>query len=212
MAAKTGNKTAEKYDLATTIKVIGIVEHHLQTFDIPLFKRALAQAGLQPHVWSYLKRKWKDNDDIMDTMIRIEGEFEGKLIVGGLRRQYHAGIVMLIMRSKYGYNDKQKEEEEDGLIPEEEATAQEAIAPQAPVQKKDEDIDWLGLPLPTTEECLSDHPPFAKDFRPRATDTATEAHLRADAAKRPARYFSVPPISKRGNYMHLAADLYKTLY
>jgi hypothetical protein len=65
---------------------------------------ALKRQGLHRHVWSYWKKVFADNDDLIERMLLIDTQFESKIVVAGLKNVLPKGIVMRTLKFAYGWN------------------------------------------------------------------------------------------------------------
>jgi hypothetical protein len=126
MPAPTGNTNASKWTLETTIEKLQLIEEYAEDYEDCLqLGRALRHVRVHMGVWSYWKKKWADNEDIMDRIYIIEQLFIDRISEGAMTKRLHGGMCMFILRVNYGLNDrapreeKIKEEKEQGPSPEE---------------------------------------------------------------------------------------------
>ena len=67
---------------------------------------ALGRQGLGKHVWSYWKKIFADNDDIIERMLIIDTQFEAKILTAGLEGKIPASIASRTLRYVYGWSDR----------------------------------------------------------------------------------------------------------
>jgi hypothetical protein len=108
MSAQPGNNTAEKWTIEKTEEVLAHMEEYAHSLAMPLIGQALYLADLYPDLWAYLKRKWKDNDEIYGRMKKVELQFENKLLLGALKKELHGGTAALALKTKYGYSERKQ--------------------------------------------------------------------------------------------------------
>jgi len=87
-----------------------LIEIEKEATDGPSFflGRALAKQGLYKHVWSYWRRTFQNNDDIIEQMLRIETILEAKILEGALKKELSGNIATLTLKYNYQWNDKRE--------------------------------------------------------------------------------------------------------
>ena len=70
--------------------------------------KALAKRGLYKQVWSYWKKTFHDNDEVMERILNIETMFEAKILEGALKKELSGSIAALTLKYNYHWNDKGK--------------------------------------------------------------------------------------------------------
>ncbi len=68
--------------------------------------RALAKRGLYRHVWSYWKKAFAGNADMMEMFLNIESLFEAKILEGALRKELSSTMAAITLRYNYNWKDK----------------------------------------------------------------------------------------------------------
>ncbi len=68
--------------------------------------RAMAHRGLYRHVWKYWKKKFADNEDIMEQMLLIESHLEANVLEGALRNELPARLARLTLCYNHNWRDK----------------------------------------------------------------------------------------------------------
>ena len=117
MPAPTGNSNAQKWTLDETIKSLRIIEHFAEQEHIMHLGRALTSARLYMGVWSYWKKRWADNDEIIDQMGFIEQIFINKIMEGAMTRRLHAGVCIFMLKVNYGLTDRWHKDPEPEPLP-----------------------------------------------------------------------------------------------
>jgi hypothetical protein len=76
---------------------------------MPFLRWALNSRGLPVHVWSYWKRIFADNDDILEKMLFIDSLFEAKVFRQALHGQLDARIAIRTLKYVYKWGQKNRE-------------------------------------------------------------------------------------------------------
>ena len=97
---------AQKWTEETVISLLLAIELDARTGDSYFLGKALTKQCLYRHVWSYWKRKFYDNDDIIELMLRIESLFEAKLLDGALQNKISAWVAVLTLKNNYHWSEK----------------------------------------------------------------------------------------------------------
>ena len=69
---------------------------------------ALKKQGLQRHVWSYWKKIFAENDDLIERMLRIDSRFEAKIFIAGLRKEIPSSIAIQTLRYVHGWSNRKR--------------------------------------------------------------------------------------------------------
>jgi hypothetical protein len=132
MPAPTGNTNATRWTLETTLEKLQLIEEYAEDYEHCLqLGRALRHARIYSGIWSYWKKKWADNDEIMDRIGIIEQIFIDRISEGAMTKRLHGGVCIFILKVNYGLTDRApkeetiKEEKEKGPSPEEIAAHKE---------------------------------------------------------------------------------------
>ncbi len=204
-STQLGNQNASKWTHEKTLQFLGKIEAiALDEFSIcDTLSQALLKARCYKQLWSYWKKKWEHDEDIMDRIYYIEQIFICKLEDGGLYRRLNASTCHFILKHNYGYNTKGENELPSHLrheFPE--------LIEDKPLLGSKTKKEKAPKPLTPEEQYELDYvnDPAYKDFSPRDTDDEVLAKLRADARKHPHLYTAKPPLDC--NYIKFAEDLY----
>ncbi|MBS1686020.1 MAG: hypothetical protein JSS76_14835 [Bacteroidetes bacterium] len=204
-ATQLGNQNASKWTREKTLHTLTRIEQ-IATDEfsaIYTLTQALNKIRCYKQLWSYWKKKWENDEEIMDLIYFIESLFIEKLEHGGLFKRLNVSTCHFILRTNYGYNTKGESELPSHLRHEFPELANEKV-PTGSKTKKEK------APKPLTAEELYEqeyvNDPAYKDFSPRATDNEVIAALRADAAKNPHLYTAKPPL--HCTYIQFAEDLF----
>jgi len=60
--------------------------------------------------YSEWAEKFKDDDKISDAIKRIEDVLEARVVVGALEKDYDKTMTIFLLKNKYGWEDKVKQE------------------------------------------------------------------------------------------------------
>ncbi len=207
MSAPTGNTNATRWTREKTIALLGQIEAiATDEFSIILtLSQALLRVRCYKQLWSYWKKKWENDEEVMDQIYYIEQVFINKLEEGALFKRMNASTCHFILRHNYGYNTKGETE-----LPSHLSAEFAAPAPPAPQNEKprsgSKSKKTNEKPPYTQEELDYVLDPAYKDFSPRDTDDASLTDLRADARRYPHMYTAKVPV--RGRFIKFAEDLY----
>ena len=91
-----------------------IKQDALQT-DAEYLGITLSKMDLYPEVWSYWKRAFKEDDDIMEEMMRIKCIYESKLVRAGLRKQVSPWVAIFALKRNHGWSENPEPAEVDEL-------------------------------------------------------------------------------------------------
>ncbi len=205
MSAPTGNTNASKWTREQTNLILDQIEA-IATDEFSIIytlSQALLRVRCYKQLWSYWKKKWEDDSDIMDRIYFIEQIFINKLEEGALFKRLHPSACYFILKHNYGYNTKGEEELPSHFRHEFESEVVEKAPSGSKTKKKD------SKPERTQYEIDYENDPAYKDFSDRETDDEQMKWFRADARKYPHLYTAKPPL--RGNYMKIAEDLYSPI-
>ncbi len=112
MPAPTANTNASKWTREKTIKTLQQIEA-IATDEYSIthtLTQALMRLKCYKQLWSYWKKKWENDGEIMDRIYYIEQIFINKLEEGALFRQLHPSACYFILKHNYGYNTKGESE------------------------------------------------------------------------------------------------------
>ena len=99
---------AQRWTVESVTEHLLFIEKDAVTGDSLFLGKALAKRGLYRHIWSYWKRAFIDNEDMMAIMLNIETHFEAKLLEGALKKELSPSMAMMTLRYNYNWRDKNK--------------------------------------------------------------------------------------------------------
>ncbi len=106
MAAKQGNKYAQKWDKANVTGYLTNIEAEAKKDTCLWLGTALVDVGLYRDVWAYWKKIFKKDEDVFRTIKRIEQIFENKLFVGGLKNELNPTLAIFGLKNNHEWRDK----------------------------------------------------------------------------------------------------------
>ena len=159
MSAPTGNTNASHWTREKTHHVLDQIEAMAldEFFICHTLTQALLKLRYYKQLWTYFKKKWEMDGDIMDRIYYIEQIFINKLEEGALFRRMHPAACYFIFRNNYGYNTKGENELPSHLRAELE---EQAVAPQPESQHASEQAEARAADTKATKEKpRKDHKP-----------------------------------------------------
>jgi len=108
MAAKKGNKTAEKWTRQNTLKILDEILENVKHDKIFYLGVALAQIDLYSELWSFWINKFKGDDDVFQAIKRVEAQIESNLLLQAGTNKINATIAIFVLKNKYKWSDKQE--------------------------------------------------------------------------------------------------------
>ncbi len=111
-STQLGNQNASKWSREKTLQFLDKIEAiALDEFSIcDTLSQALLRARCYKQLWSYWKKKWENDEEVMDRIYYIEQIFICKLEEGALYKRMNASTCHFILRNNYGYNAKEENE------------------------------------------------------------------------------------------------------
>ena len=106
MFSNPGNTYALKWTPEAVKDILGRIEQDIQTENIYFIGEAMARQKLSRRHWSYWKKKFAADEDIMEQMALIEGIFESNLFVGGLHGQLNTSVVIFALKNNHRWTDR----------------------------------------------------------------------------------------------------------
>ncbi len=193
MSAPTGNTNASRWTRQATIHML----HQIEAIALDEFSathtlsQALLRVRCYKQLWSYWKKKWENDEEVMDQIYYIEQIFINKLEEGALFKQLHASACYFILRHNYGYNTKGESELPSHLRSEFEQPAQETPANKnSGSGSKSKNTDQQNHEDQHNTSAINEH--TRHDFGSRTADTTSGAMLRE-----PSRRHSYPYTAER---------------
>lgn len=108
MAAKKGNKYAEKWDKKTVLKTLNHLLHLIKTDKIFYLTIALAQIELYADIWNDWSKKFEDDKEVSLAIKMVEGQLEANLLQLSATNKINATIAIFVLKNKYKWSDKQE--------------------------------------------------------------------------------------------------------
>jgi hypothetical protein len=68
-------------------------------------RRVLAKLDLYREVWTYWRRKFAGDEDLMDEMNLIKDMFESNLFIAGLKGEISAPFTIMCLKANYGWSE-----------------------------------------------------------------------------------------------------------
>ncbi|MBS1625349.1 MAG: hypothetical protein JST83_15085 [Bacteroidetes bacterium] len=106
MSAPAGNANASKWTKEKANRILDQIEELAGDDRIHTLTQALLRVKCYKQLWSYWKKKWEYDGDMMDRIYYIEQLFINKLEEGALFRKLHPSACFFILKHNYGYNTK----------------------------------------------------------------------------------------------------------
>ncbi|MBS1625771.1 MAG: hypothetical protein JST83_17230, partial [Bacteroidetes bacterium] len=167
MSAPAGNTNASRWTREKTFSILDQLEEiALDEFCIThTLSQALMKVRCYKQLWSYWKKKWETDEEVMDRIYYIEQIFICKLEDGALFKRLNASTCHFILKNNYGYSAKGQEELPGHLRHEfpEQKTADEKPSPGSKSKKNNGKEPYTQAEL----DYIND--PAYKDFSDRPT-------------------------------------------
>ena len=108
MAAKKGNKYAEKWDKTTVLKALNHILHDVKTNKLVYLGVALANLSLYNSIWTDWVKKFDNVPEVTQTIKRIEGQIEANLLDQALHNKVNSKVAIFVLQNKYKWSDRQE--------------------------------------------------------------------------------------------------------
>ena len=108
MAAKKGNRYAEKWTVETVTAKLAEMEDYVKNSDCVYLGSLLVKFGLYKDIWAYWKKVFSDNDEVFRATKRIEEIFEVRLFEGALTGKFTASVAIFGLKNNHNWKDKQE--------------------------------------------------------------------------------------------------------
>ena len=128
MSAPAANTNAVRWTRQQTHDMLDQIEHLAWDETIHTLTQALLKLKSYKQLWSYWKKIWALDGDVMDRIYYIEQIFIHKLEEGALFKRLNPSACYFILRNNYGYDSKTEPELPSHLIADLEASAQTTTA------------------------------------------------------------------------------------
>jgi hypothetical protein len=96
---------------------VEVVSAHLEAIEkeanegfSPFLSSALRKQGLYKQVWSYWKRIFADNDDMIERMLIIDTIYESKLVTMALHDEISTTIAIRALKFSYKWGQQERKE------------------------------------------------------------------------------------------------------
>jgi hypothetical protein len=109
MSTKEKQPNAQKWTREIVEKYLDEIGKEAEDVIRPFLGQALKKRGLQRHVWSYWKRTFADEEDMMERMLEIESMFEVRLVEMALHKQINPTIAVRTLRFVYKWGKGNRE-------------------------------------------------------------------------------------------------------
>ena len=114
----SGNTNALKWTAESTLETLNRIEAEACKEETHFLTSALRTLRICRSTWSYWKKKFSANDEILELMEIIEGIFEDKLFVGALTRKIHSPTAIFGLKYNYHWTDHHETQAAPPLTPE----------------------------------------------------------------------------------------------
>ncbi len=135
MSAPTGNTNATRWTRTSTLSMLGQIEELAMDESVLTLTQALLRLRCYKQLWSYWKKMWELDGDIMDRIYFIEQLFMNKLEEAALFKRLNTAACFFILRQNYGYDAKGKDELPSHLVADLEEAQQQPAADQDTTQQ-----------------------------------------------------------------------------
>lgn len=106
MAAKKGNKYAEKWTKQVVLDHLEQIQQKVKADNIFYLGVALAELNLYHQVWSEWTKKFGDDRHVSDTIKRIESLIEANILQLAGSNKMNTAIAIFVLKNKYKWSDK----------------------------------------------------------------------------------------------------------
>lgn len=106
MAAKKGNRNAEKWDKATVSKFLNEIYFEVQNDNIVYLNIVLAKKQLYSDIWNDWTNKFADDKIVSLLIKRVESLIEANLLSQALHNKVNAKVAIFVLQNKYKWSDK----------------------------------------------------------------------------------------------------------
>jgi hypothetical protein len=108
MAAKKGNKYAEKWTKQVVLDHLAQILQDIEDNKLVYLAVALTNLGLYSEIWSIWSNKFGDDKEVYQLIKRIESKIESNLVTRLLNNQCNAAGAIFILKNKHRMSDKQE--------------------------------------------------------------------------------------------------------
>lgn len=108
MAAKKGNKYAEKWDKPSVLRALNSIYGDVENNKIVYLGIAIANINLYSDVWVHWQEKFSDDREVIRAVKRIEAKIEANLLSQALTNKVNSAVAIFVLKNKYKWSDKQE--------------------------------------------------------------------------------------------------------
>jgi hypothetical protein len=108
MAAKKGNKYAEKWDKITVLEALNSIYADVEKNRIFYLGVTLANIDLYNTIWTDWQDKFREDKEVSQAIKRIEAKIEANLLSQAASNKINATIAIFVLKNKYKWSDKQE--------------------------------------------------------------------------------------------------------
>ena len=107
------NRNAHKWTEECVTEHLMAIREDATTENTMYLGRALVREGLYAEVWSYWKKIFVKNENIIEAMLHIEAIFEARLFEGALKKEIPAWLAIFGLRNNHHWTDRHEPEPEE---------------------------------------------------------------------------------------------------
>jgi hypothetical protein len=112
-----GNKYAEKWTAEAVLECLGRIEQEAHKENTNYLGMALMRLRISRRSWSYWRKKFIYDEEIMEHIDLIDGIFETKLAEGGLDGTLKTAAAIFCLKHNYGWKDQPHNEQPQTMLP-----------------------------------------------------------------------------------------------
>ena len=105
MAAPKNNKNAQRWTHDRVVYYLQELEKAANENGALFWGKELERLGLYKDVWAYWKRKFADDEVLLEYMELIETIYEVKLVKAAFRSEIAPGVAIVCLKRIYGWRD-----------------------------------------------------------------------------------------------------------
>ncbi len=107
---------AQKWTVEVVKDYLIAIEKEAAEGDSLFLGKALVKQKLYRHVWSYWKTLFLNDEEVIETMLRIESIFESKLLEGALLRKLSPWVAVLALKYNYNWTENPMQKHKDPVM------------------------------------------------------------------------------------------------
>ena len=113
MAAPKNNKNAQRWTHERVMYYLQELEKAVKESEALFWGKELERLGLYKDVWAYWKRKFADNEAVLEYMELIETMYEVKLVKAAFRGEIASGTAIVCLKRIYGWREEPQTDKQD---------------------------------------------------------------------------------------------------